>query len=71
MNQPFGGLGVPSLYQNGFFLSGASVEYKPSRNLSVGVQFNRNPTGYWYRGYPYYSGSSLRPATPNDDEPDR
>jgi len=71
MNQPLSGLGVPSLYQNGFFVSGASVEYKPSRNLSVGVQFNRNPAGYWYRGYPYYSGSSLRPATPNDDEPDR
>src|SRR5574342_898980 len=38
MNQPLSGVGVPSLYQNGFFVSGASVDYKPSRNLSIGVQ---------------------------------
>jgi hypothetical protein len=71
MNQPLSGLGVSSLYQNGFFVSGASVEYKPSRNLSVGVQFNRNPAGYWYRGYPYYSPSSLRPAAPDEEEPNK
>jgi hypothetical protein len=71
MHQPLGGLGVQSLYQNGFFVSGASVEYKPSRNLSVGVQFNRNPAGYWYRGYPYYNSSNIRPAAPNEEEPEQ
>jgi len=69
LNQPLGSFGVPSLYQNGFFVSGASVEYKPSRNLSIGMQFNRNPGGFWspQYGYPYYN-SSLRPATPNAEE---
>jgi hypothetical protein len=66
LNQPLGSFGVPSLYNNGLFVSGASVEYKPSRNLSIGVQFNRNPSGYWspQYGYPYYN-SSLRPRTPD------
>ena len=71
MNQPLSGLGVPSLYQNGFFVSGASVEYKPSRNLAVGLQFNRYPAGYWYRGYPYYNSSRLRPAAPNEEGLDK
>jgi hypothetical protein len=69
MNQPLGSFGVPSLYQNGFFVSGASVEYKPSRNLSIGVQFNHNPRGFWspQYGYPYYN-SSLQPATPRRED---
>lgn len=71
MNQPLSGLGVPSLYQNGFFVSGASVEYKPSRNLSVGVEFNRSPNGYWYRGYPYYQNNSLLRPSLLDDDPKR
>lgn len=75
MNQPLKGMGVPSLYQNGFFVSGASVDYKPSRNLSIGVQFNRYPAGagYGYRGYPYsnYDDSWLRPVTPNEEKQDR
>jgi hypothetical protein len=68
MNQPFGG-GVPSLYQNGFFLSGASLEYKPSRNLSIGVQYNNIPTSQMYysphRGYLY---QPLMPSTPSADK---
>lgn len=68
MNQPLSGLGVPSLYQNGFFVSGASVEYKPSRNLSIGVELNRNPNGYWYRGYPYYQNNSLLRPWSQDEE---
>jgi hypothetical protein len=71
MNQPLSGLGVPSLYQNGIFLSGASVEYKPSRNLSIGVQYNRRPGGLWYRGYPYYDDSRLRPAESEEEKPNR
>jgi hypothetical protein len=72
LNQPLSGLGVPSIYQNGFFLSGASVDYKPSRNISIGVQFNHNPTGWWYRGYPYYDNNSmLRPAPPAEEKEER
>jgi hypothetical protein len=69
LNQPLGSFGVPSLYNNGLFVSGASVEYKPSRNLSIGVQFNRDPRGYWspQYGYPYYN-SSLRPITPSHED---
>jgi hypothetical protein len=74
LNQPLSGLGVPSLYQNGVFLSGASVEYKPSRNLSIGVQYNRAPGNLWdarYRGYPYYNDSIQRPVTSDDDQQNR
>jgi len=69
MNQPLSSLGVPGVYTSGFFLSGANLEYKPSKNLSLGVQFNSYPAGYYspYRaGYPYYDyspnqNSSVRP----------
>jgi hypothetical protein len=68
MNQPLGG--VQSLYQNGFFLSGASLEYKPNRNLSIGVQYNNIPASQMYyspyRGSLYYS--PVRPLTPSADQ---
>jgi hypothetical protein len=71
LNQPLSGFGVPGLYQNGFFFSGANLEYKPSRNLSIGLQYNRTPGGLWYRGYPYYNNSMLQPAASNEDKQDR
>ncbi len=71
LNQPFGGFGVPSLYQNGLFLSGASVEYKPSRNFSIGVQYNNIPGGRLYSPYrSYLYDPTLRPLTPTEDKED-
>jgi len=71
LNQPLSGFGVPSFYQNGLFFSGANVEYKPSRNLSIGLQFDRTPGGLWHRGSPYYNDSTLRPVTSEDTQQER
>ena len=72
MNQPLSSLGVPSMYQNGFFLSGANLEYKPSKNMSVGIQFNSYPAGSYYpyrTGYhPYYDISPNRSDSPSTDQ---
>ncbi|MDZ7292966.1 MAG: hypothetical protein ONB44_20845 [candidate division KSB1 bacterium] len=69
MNQPLGSFGVPSLYQSGVFLSGASMEYKPSRNLSIGLQFNNVPASFWY--YPYGRQSYDLVPPPNEERKDR
>ncbi len=71
MNQPLSSLGVPSMYSSGFFLSGANLEYKPSKNMSVGIQFNSYPAGsyYPYRAgyYPYYDYSPSRSDSPSSE----
>ena len=38
------------LFKSGFFLSGAELRYKPSKNLEMSFQFNSMPTYY----SPYY-----------------
>lgn len=72
MNQPLSSLGVPAMYQSGFFLSGANLEYKPSKNMSVGIQFNSYPAGYYYPYrtgyYPYYDYSPNRSDSPSTEE---
>lgn len=55
MNQPLGALGVPGVSNNGFFVSGASFDYKPSRNIAFSVQYSTLPTQY-YSPYRYYGG---------------
>jgi hypothetical protein len=71
LNQPFGSFGVPSLYQNGLFVSGASLEYKPSRNFSIGVQYNNIPGGRLYSPYrSYLYEPTLRPLTPPENKED-
>ena len=57
MNNPLGTFGAPAAFQDGFFLSGANLEYKPSDKFSVGIQVNSYPTRYYgpYRSLnPYY-----------------
>lgn len=72
MNQPFGSFGVPSLYQNGLFLSGASIEYKPSRKVSIGLQYNKIPGGWQYSPYrSYLYDQNLQPLTPSEDRENR
>ena len=61
MNQPLSSMGVPAMYQSGFFLSGANLEYKPSKNVSLGVQFNSYPGGYYYPYRPGYSAFDYSP----------
>jgi hypothetical protein len=69
LNQPLGNFGVPSLYQSGFFFSGASLEYKPSRNLSIGLQVNRTPGGWLGSPYRnYYDDPIPRSFPPNEAE---
>ncbi|MCL4703974.1 hypothetical protein KJ068_02370 [bacterium] len=55
MNQPLGSFGVPGMYNNGFFVSGASFDYKPSRNIAFSVQYSTMPYRY-YSPYRYSGG---------------
>lgn len=48
MHSPLSAAGVNSLYNNGVFLSGASVEYKPSENFEIGIQYSSYPHSYFY-----------------------
>ncbi|MDZ7267003.1 MAG: hypothetical protein ONB48_05475 [candidate division KSB1 bacterium] len=52
-NQPLGAFGVRGLNQNGFFLSGARLEYRPGRNTALSVQFSSYPSSSYlpYRHY--------------------
>lgn len=56
LHQPLSAAGVNSPFQNGFFLSNASLEYKPSKNLQIGVQYSTNPYAY---PYSYYQRNTL------------
>lgn len=56
LNQPFGGLGQKSPYNNKLFLSGAGVEYKPSNNFKVQFEFSQTPNAFYS---PYYYNNSL------------
>ncbi len=44
MNSPLASVGLNSPYKNGFFLSGASLEYKPSDNFQIGIQYSSYPS---------------------------
>ncbi len=43
MNSPLASVGLNSPFKNGFFLSGASLEYKPSENFQIGIQYSNYP----------------------------
>jgi hypothetical protein len=58
MNQPLGAFGAAPLYQNGFFFSGANLEYKPSDKFSVGLQISSQPRSNYYSPYYYRLGNS-------------
>lgn len=68
MNQPLSALGASPMYASGFFLSGANLEYKPSKNVSLGIQFNSYPAGHYYSpyraGYPYDDYAPERSVSP-------
>ncbi len=53
MNQPLGSFGPAPLFQNGFFFSGANLEYKPSDKFSVGLQISSQPQSNYYSPYSY------------------
>lgn len=57
-HQPFGGNAFGSQQPSNFFLSGASVEYKPSQNFKIDVQYSSYPTMYHYQRRGSF-GSSL------------
>ncbi|RMD98192.1 MAG: hypothetical protein D6814_08025 [Calditrichaeota bacterium] len=61
-HSPLAAAGLNSAFKDGFFLSGASLEYKPSKSFQIGVQYSAYPTaGYGY-GYPgSYLGQPWRP----------
>ncbi len=48
-HSPLAAAGINSPFKNGFFLSGASLEYKPSKNFQIGVQYSTYPR-YLYGG---------------------
>ncbi len=53
-NFPYNNLSKDNpLFQGGFFLSGAELNYKPNENMELSVQFNQMP-GYMYNNSRYY-----------------
>ena len=58
INSPLASVGLKSPMKDGFFVSGASLEYKPSKNFQVGIQYSTYPNagyqGSYYR-QPWYS----------------
>jgi hypothetical protein len=51
VHQPFGNLGEENLKQGSdVFVSGAGLEYKPSENFKLQLEFSQQPRSY----YPYY-----------------
>ncbi|MFQ5628433.1 MAG: hypothetical protein ACE5I1_06715, partial [bacterium] len=49
LHQPFESAGLDSPFKSGFFVSGASLEYNPSKNFHLGVQYSSYPTTGVYR----------------------
>ncbi len=55
MSSPYSTLG--NSFQksiNGIYLTRAELNYRPTKNFSVDVQFNRNPLYSYYNPYYYY-----------------
>lgn len=72
-HQPFGGNAFGSQQPSSFFLSGASVEYKPSQNFKIDVQYSNYPTMYHYQrrsgfGSGLWSPYQTRPLADRDDQ---
>jgi hypothetical protein len=44
-HQPFASAGLPGIYGNGLFLSGANVEYQPSEKFRIGLSLDSYPPG--------------------------
>jgi len=58
-HNPFQGNKTANILQNGFFLSGAQVRYKPSKNTTIQLDFRQMP----YQNYPgYYRMSTMSPG---------
>jgi hypothetical protein len=59
LHKPFESAGMGSPFQGGFFVSRANLDYKPSENFHIGIQYSsypnsgysnyRRPFGYGYR----------------------
>ena len=47
-HNPFQGNNTANILQNGFFLSGAQVRYKPTKNATIQLDFRQMP----YQSYP-------------------
>jgi hypothetical protein len=44
-HQPFASAGLPGIYGNGLFFSGANLEYKPSEKFRIGLSIDSYPPG--------------------------
>jgi hypothetical protein len=67
-HQPFESAGVNSPFKSGFFVSGASLDYKPSNNFHLGIQYSSYPTTGYYRspfGYGYRPDSLTKASEEN------
>ena len=50
-HQPLSSFGGASLLNNGPFLSGAQLRYRPAKNFSVELEYSQYPGGYYYGPY--------------------
>jgi len=51
LHQPLAPAGVTSPYKNGFFLSNARVDYRPSNTFHFQVEYSAYPTSGYYSPY--------------------
>jgi hypothetical protein len=56
VNSPYNSFGKEFTNQiNGFYLSRAQINYKPTEDMSIILQYRNIPAGYYRGGWDYYS----------------
>ena len=68
VNSPYNTLGENFTNNlNGIYLSKAALNYKPTDNTYISVQFRQMPGSYYYSGRPYYMSHSFGNSLFYDD----
>ena len=66
VHSPFGGFGAAANSLSGVYLSRAELNYHPSNNIWLQIQFRQLPNSYWY-GDPYGTSRFYGGFTPSDN----
>ncbi|MFH1194592.1 MAG: hypothetical protein V1720_02695 [bacterium] len=62
VNSPYSSFGDDFASKiNGIYLSRAQINYRPSENFNLTIQYNNSPLGYYYYDYDPFYGRFLRP----------
>jgi hypothetical protein len=66
VHSPFGGFGAAANNLSGIYLSRAELNYHPSNNIWLQIQFRQLPNSYWY-GDPYGTSRYFGWPVPSDN----